>query len=434
MSLSQNTVRGLLGEYTFDEDYFDQGGFAVIYRARSKERKDLALKRLHAPDEEAVARLRREIQEQSRIHHPAVMPIVDHDPSFQWFVMPLADENLVQRWNAGPISDELLLEILETLARGLSAAHALGLVHRDVSQRNILRIGAQWVVADWGVVRRAPGFTTMVRTQGELGTNGFAAPELFRTAHNAGPSADVYSLGRIAAWVVTREWPELNIPLLPAGPWRHFVRRTTEHEAVRRPQTMDDVIALLGEVARELRGGSNEARSATRSAQGDSCLEDCLLRPDDAEIHLDHLYRVEGSVVASWVERRARDLGLIVQQLEAHLLHGAGWGGRGFDAVGSRIAWLRLVAQQAAAHGNDGLLEDVVGSLLRAEAHWERFPERHATREWLESISGAPARTVARVLRREVEARRWLLAEGWFPDGGDAAIVAACERGSAPGD
>jgi hypothetical protein len=418
-------VCGLRGEYVYEDEHFDSGGFAHIHRARSAQGEVLALKRLHARDDEAVARLRREIQEQSRIRHRAVMPIVDHDPRFEWFVMPLADENLAERWRAGPIADDELLELLEELANGLGAAHALGLVHRDVSQRNVLRLGAQWVVADWGVVRRPPGFTTMVRTQGELGTQGFAAPELFRTAHDAGPPADIYSLGRIAAWVVTREWPEQNVPLLPSGPWRYFVRRTTEHEPGRRPQTMAEVVELLRDVARELREGSNDEPSPSRAVDNIALLDECLLHPENHELYLDRLHHVDEAGVMAWLQTRAQEVGVMISQFERHLINGSAWAPRSFDDAGTRIAFVRRVALCAARVDDHGLLEDCAGSLLRAEAHWQRFTQRRATRAWIESLSGAAARTVARVMRREVAGTRWLLEEGWLPVRTDPAILQA---------
>jgi hypothetical protein len=420
-----NIVCGLRGEYVYEDEHFDSGGFAHIHRARSAQGEVLALKRLHARDEEAVARLRREIQEQSRIQHRAVMPIVDHDPRFEWFVMPLADENLAERWRAGPIADDELLQLLEELANGLGAAHSLGLVHRDLSQRNVLRLGAQWVVADWGVVRRAPGFTTMVRTQGELGTQGFAAPELFRTAHDAGPAADVYSLGRIAAWAVTRQWPEQNVPLLPSGPWRYFVRRTTEHEPSRRPQTMAEVVELLRDVARELREGSNKEPGRSRAVDSAGLLDECQLHPEDDDLYLDRLHHVDEAGVMAWLQTRAQEVGALIQHFERHFLDGSAWGQRSFDDAGDRIAFLRRVALCAARVGDHGLLEDCAGSLLRAEAHWQRFPQRRATRAWIESLSGAAARTVARVMRREVAGTRWLLEEGWSPVRTDPAILQA---------
>jgi hypothetical protein len=423
IGLAENIVRGLHSEYRFDDE-FDRGGFATIHRARAASGDLIALKRLYVRDEEAGARLRREIQEQQRIHHAAVMPVIDHDPAFRWFVMPLADENLAQAWVDERLDAGLLVTVLRAAIDGLTAAHELGLVHRDVSPRNILRVNDSWVVADWGVVRRARGLTTMVHTQGELGTNGFAAPELFRDAHAAGAAADVYALGRIAAWAVMHEWPEQNVPLIPEGAWRQFVRRATEHDEARRPQSMAELSVLLNQVESDLRSDSTATsngppRFLTESLDDPSvaeeCLEFCLAHPDDYDAHVDYLSRVSQVALVSWVETRTPDLGSLVGAVEGLLLDDSAWAGRDFNRSNAPIAWLRRVAKAAADGAADGLLEDASTALMRTEAKWQRFAQRHQTRAWLEEIKGDQARTVARVLAREPDAVAWLIDEGWSP-------------------
>jgi hypothetical protein len=423
LGLADNIVRGRHGEYRFEEE-FDRGGFATIHRAQTATGKVVALKKLYVRDEEAIARLRREIQEQQRIHHPAVMPVIDHDLAFRWFIMPLAKENLAQAWAEGRLNGALLVRVLRAAIDGLAAAHELGLVHRDVSPRNILRVDDVWVVADWGVVRRPRGLTTMVRTQGELGTNGFAAPELFRDAHGAGPPADVYALGRIAAWAVVHEWPEQNVPLLPEGPWRQFVRRATEHVEARRPQSMAELSALLEQVEKDLRSAATPTTGAqprffTESLDDMSvaaeCLEFCLAHPADSGAYVDFLPRVTQAALTPWIESRPNDLGSLVGTLEGHVLDPGVWAERDFDLSNLPIAWLRRVARAAADGEADGLLEDASAALMRTEAKWKRFPQRHQTRTWLEELKGDQARTVARVLAREPDAVDWLMDEGWSP-------------------
>lgn len=380
LTLADNIVRGLHGEYAFEEREHGRGGFATVHRARDAQGKLLALKRLYVRDEEAAARLRREIQEQQRIVHRAVMPIVDHDPAYRWFVMPFADENMTGPYLAATLHSPLLLHVLRTAAHGLAAAHALGLVHRDVSPRNLLRVGSQWVVGDWGVVRRPRGMTTLVRTQGELGTNGFAAPELFRDAHEAGPAADVYALGRLAAWATTRKWPDQNRPLLPEGPWRHFVRRTTELEASRRVQTMQDVLSLLDEVERDLwspeaSGGSSRhptppelvGRLPDRAAARE-LLELGAASLDDADLFLDCIAHVDAGALDAFVHERPDDADALVTAMEGHVLDRHRWVGRDFNSSNRVIAWLRSAATVAVGRRRDGLLEDAATALFRAEA------------------------------------------------------------------
>lgn len=431
--LSRNLLQGVEGEYAYDEVEIDRGAFATVHRATNRlSDKVVAVKRLHQGDPEAIARMRREIQEQRRMSHAAVMPIVDHDPAYLWFVMPLADENLAAAWVRESLDNETILTVLRSIAEGLAHAHVLGLLHRDVTPRNILRIGTQWVVADWGGVRRPRGLTTMVRTRDELGSEGFAAPELRRDAHGAGASADVYALGRIAAWAVTRAWPEQNIPLLPVGPWRQLVRRTTDHDPARRPQTMSEVLGLLDEVERELRQERSApadslelarqlvARQPTPEAS-ESLLELGVSDPANAELLTSYVCTVDDQVLVDWLERRADDMVSLVGAMSAHLQDRSYWSGRDFDATQKGIEWLRRVANLAFDRSLDGLLEDACGGLFAAEALWQRLSERQATRAWLASRRGSSTRTVARVLSRVPAAMTWLLA-GWSPSATDGVI------------
>lgn len=189
---------------------------------------------------------------------------------------------------------------------------------------------------------------------------------------------------------------------------------------------MAAVLSLLGEVERELRAQAPSTPDAAED-RSEALLEMCLSRLDDAALLLDRLHRVEEVVLRGWIEHRPNDVTALVQAMETHLSNPAAWGERGFDAANARIAWLRRVATLAVELACDGILEDAATSLLRCDAHWERFPQRHATREWLESLTGAAARTVARVISRERMALQWLLAEGWFPDAAAPPIRAACE-------
>lgn len=97
--------------------------------------------------------MRREIEVQSSITNPNVMPILDYDPDdYQWLTMPLARKTLDRL--PVPIEPSVLSTVLRDAALGLKAAHALGFVHRDIKPSNLLLMeDGCWVVADWGLVR-----------------------------------------------------------------------------------------------------------------------------------------------------------------------------------------------------------------------------------------------------------------------------------------
>ncbi len=164
--------------------------------------------------------------------------------------MPLAEQVLADL--AVPLPDAQIQEFSEQAATALAVAHAAGYVHRDITPRNIMRIapGGQpplWVVADWGLVRRPRGQTTVVRTVagGPFGTEGFAAPESWDNAHELDQRADIYSLGRVVAWASTGHLPAPNVDLPGGGIWRAFVRELTRMDAAQRPQDMAAVLELL---------------------------------------------------------------------------------------------------------------------------------------------------------------------------------------------
>ena len=240
--------------YKVEHPEVGRGGYAIVYRATHKATGAVvAFKRTIEDDEESLGRLRREIQEQGRLDHPHIMPILDQCEHGHWFTMPLAEGDLEKL--RPRLTEDDLLTALDQVAEGLAAAHDRGLLHRDVTPRTILaladdELGRTWVLGDWGLVRRPRGKTTVHRTQAKhpFGTDGFAAPEMYDDAHAATSASDVYSLGRVAAWAVTGQWPKPNVPLEPEGRWRNLVRRTTQMDPARRVQTMAEFRELLDEI------------------------------------------------------------------------------------------------------------------------------------------------------------------------------------------
>ena len=91
------------------------------------------------------------------------------------------------------------------------------------------------------------------------------------------------------------------------------------------------------------------------------------------------------------------------------------FGDRRFDYLNVPLEWLEDVARAAASIGEMGLLEDAADALFKAEPYWARWAQRKRTRNWLVQLSGAAARTVARVLQANPEAIKWYRDEDWRP-------------------
>jgi phage terminase large subunit-like protein len=118
--------------------------------------------------------------------------------------------------------------------------------------------------------------TSPLTASGEgLGTAGFSAPEVYDVdAHQVDERADVYSLGRIAAWLVTGRWPRPNHPLTPEGELRGWVLECTELAPDRRPGSIAEALERLKELT------SEPATSSRGRIQ--EILESTPLRPEDA--------------------------------------------------------------------------------------------------------------------------------------------------------
>jgi eukaryotic-like serine/threonine-protein kinase len=253
--------------YRLDPEAIGYGGFAVVHRGVHRQTGDVAAIKRPFRNETARARFDREIEIQTTLDHPNVMPILAHGIQPLWFAMPLAARNLTTAVERDRDVVSQLPEIIRAVARGLQHAHRQGFAHRDVNPNNILelkdasRASSRWVVADWGLVRRPPGESSprLTRTDRPLGTEGFVAPEAELDPHGADATSDVFSIGRVAYFVVTGTWPRRGFPLPePGWLWSEFVARCTAPRETR-VKSMAGVLQLLSRIDRELRRMQDQA-------------------------------------------------------------------------------------------------------------------------------------------------------------------------------
>src|SRR6187402_2155704 len=190
------------------------GGMATIYRATDTGLgRDVALKLLrpeYLRDPDFSARFRQEAQSAASLSHPNVVTVYDYgeDPSGPYIVMELIDgedvATILRR--SGALPPRQVARIGSAVARALAAAHARGLVHRDVKPGNIL-IGTdgQVKVADFGIARAiAEAQVTLPGTT--LGSVHYFSPEQAR-GEPATSSSDIYSLGIVLFEMLTGTRP-----------------------------------------------------------------------------------------------------------------------------------------------------------------------------------------------------------------------------------
>ena len=201
-------IGGQLGSYLI-ESVIGRGGMSVVYRARhSRLGTSVALKVL-APelssDDTYRERFLREAQMAAGIDHPNVVPIHDlglHDKSLYIVMRFVAGGDLKTLLaSIGPLPAERALEVLRPAALALDAAHAHGLVHRDVKPGNILiqRSAAGGIehvyLTDFGVAKSS-SITGLTRAGGLIGTVGYMAPEQME-GRPVSAQTDVYALAEV---------------------------------------------------------------------------------------------------------------------------------------------------------------------------------------------------------------------------------------------
>jgi eukaryotic-like serine/threonine-protein kinase len=187
-----------------------RGGMGEVYRARDPRlKREVAIKTLpptFAADRDRVARFEREARAASALNHPNIVSV--HDIGHQgdvWFIVSeLVDgETLARVLERGPLPLRKLIEVGTQIAEGLAAAHAAGVVHRDLKPGNImLTCDGRVKILDFGLARqdRVPGVdsTTLEVSQPGLilGTPGYMAPEQVR-GEATDARSDLFSLGVI---------------------------------------------------------------------------------------------------------------------------------------------------------------------------------------------------------------------------------------------
>ena len=142
------------------------GGMGTVYAAHDpKLDRDVAIKILHTASDEAALRLEREAQALAKLEHPNVVAVYDsgeHGDIFFIVMQLVHGENLARELRLRPRRPAEVIALFVAAGRGLAAAHAAGIVHRDFKPANVLVDGEGRVaVTDFGLARAvgelAPG-------------------------------------------------------------------------------------------------------------------------------------------------------------------------------------------------------------------------------------------------------------------------------------
>lgn len=198
-----------------DPQHLARGGMGDVYRATDTQLgRTVAIKVLgdrYADDESVRERFKREALAAARLSgSPNTVTIFDVGESdgHPYIVMELLEGGTLEdRLKAGGAQDPAdVIRWLDQAASALDAAHAAGVVHRDVKPGNLLlNSRGEVAVADFGVAS-AVGLDSMTMTGTVLGTAGYLSPEQAK-GERATPASDRYALGVVAYELLTGERP-----------------------------------------------------------------------------------------------------------------------------------------------------------------------------------------------------------------------------------
>jgi serine/threonine-protein kinase len=285
-----------VGQYRIERE-IGEGGMSRVYLATHAHlKRPTAVKVLkpHLATDEAVTRFQREAQLCSQLSHPNTIEIYDYGTTRdgRWYyameyLRGISVEDLVRR--EGPMPVARVVSVLRQACGSLKEAHERGWVHRDVKPNNLMlcvRGGLHDVVkvVDFGLIKqvRNPHTRDITQYSKVLGTPLYMAPERLRNPADADSRVDIYALAAVAYFAITGHpafeaetdhdivYRVLNEPPprlagsavggVPAA-LESLIARALAKDRESRPATIDEVLAVLDEVAKDLPWTEADARA-----------------------------------------------------------------------------------------------------------------------------------------------------------------------------
>ena len=247
-----------LGEAYTLEGEIGRGGMGVVYHAHDQRLKRRVAIKVLPPElafrEEIRLRFLREAETAARLSHPHIVPIHsvgEGADGLVYFVMAYVDgESVAQRLKRrGNLPPEEVRRILVETSDALGAAHAVGIIHRDVKPDNILLEGSRGrvVVTDFGIAKALTSTTgpnpALTATGVAIGTPHFMSPEQAAGDREVDGRSDLYSLGIVAFQMLTGELP-FNAPTVPGILLKHITEAAPPLD-VKRPDCPEDLVACV---------------------------------------------------------------------------------------------------------------------------------------------------------------------------------------------
>ena len=197
------------------EELIGRGGMGLVYRAEHLNLARRAAIKLIAPDLAEAAGFRERFNREARIaaalQHPNIVTVYDagEDDGLLYLAMQHIEGSDLAAFlrTQGRLRPYRALDVCRQVAAALDAAHAQGLIHRDVKPANVLIEGRTAFLTDFGLTKRIDGSRTQLTRAGDVvGTIHYVAPEQIEGGR-VDARSDIYSLGCLVYHVLSGELP-----------------------------------------------------------------------------------------------------------------------------------------------------------------------------------------------------------------------------------
>jgi serine/threonine-protein kinase len=237
------------GRYVL-EQVLGEGGMATVYRARYKlVDRPCAVKILHGEvtrDPNVRERFRREARHAQGLAHPNIIEVHDQGETEEgtaFLVMELLEgQSLANIIAQGPMAVPRVIKLAVQMVRALARAHDFEVIHRDLKPENVFVLKSDVIkLLDFGIARSMQD--SRLTSVGEIfGTPEYMAPEQ-GTSTEAGPAADIYSLGIILFEMLTAALP-FEAPNAPTMLVKHMSEPAprVRSKAPQVPESLDELV------------------------------------------------------------------------------------------------------------------------------------------------------------------------------------------------
>jgi serine/threonine protein kinase len=214
--MSQAEPHTLAGGRYFLSEPIGEGGMAVVYRAYDRRlavwRAIKVLNPKYSTSRRVKERFDAEAQTMALLEHPNIVRVYDVGSvgDVSYIVMELVQGGSLVDWleHHGAMPPGLALSAIDQVCHGVSAAHAKGVIHRDLKPHNVLvTLDGTCRITDFGIARVGDSDQSKTKTGAVMGTWGYMAPEQRNDAKGVDERADVYALAATLFTLVTNRIP-----------------------------------------------------------------------------------------------------------------------------------------------------------------------------------------------------------------------------------